>query len=235
MKEQRSNCPNGCYGFEFRCSSHSFIGHINMYEPNLFSSEEAHGHYTLPLKDAEVVYYPQFIPMEAASEAFQKLLNETVWQQDDIKIFGKLYKQPRLTALYGENGKSYSYSGITMFPKPFTPLLKEIKAKIEAETKVSFTTVLLNLYRDGNDSNGWHRDNEKELGENPVIASVSLGAERAFHFKHRTDKHLKYKLQLDHGSLLLMQRGTQRHWLHQLPKTKKVTEPRINLTFRVIQ
>ncbi len=202
---------------------------------SLFSSDEESEPITVPLKNAHVIYYPQLFEANYASEAFQKLLKETPWQQDDIKIFGKVHLQPRLTALYGENGKSYSYSGITMLPKPFTPILNEIKAKVEAVTKVSFTSVLLNLYRDGTDSNGWHSDNEKELGINPLIASVSFGARRPFHFKHRKDKSLKYRIFLDPGSLLVMRGETQHHWLHQLPKSKKITEPRINLTFRIIK
>lgn len=205
-----------------------------MYENSLFSSEEEPETISLPLQDGQVDYYPQYLAPGYASEVFQKLLNEIEWQQDDIKVFGKIYPQPRLTALYGVEGKSYRYSGITMFPKPFTPLLIELKSRIEKVTDVTFTSVLLNLYRDGNDSNGWHSDNEKELGENPVIASLSLGAERIFHLKHRNKKDLRYRLQLEHGSLLIMHGATQHHWLHQLPKSKKVTEPRINLTFRVI-
>lgn len=156
------------------------------------------------------------------------------WQQDDIKVFGKIYPQPRLTALYSNNGKPYSYSNITMQPHNFTEVLMEIKKKIETKTDVAFTTCLLNRYRHGKDSNGWHADNEKELGENPVIASVTLGQERYFHLKHRTDKDLRQKLLLQHGSLLVMQGATQNHWLHQIPKTTKPIGERINLTFRVI-
>lgn len=206
-----------------------------MSDLNLFSSEEDRSAIPLSLRDATVVYYPNFISSKYASEFFQKLLKETPWQEDTIKIFGKEYQQPRLTALYGEEGKSYSYSGITMFPSAFTPLLHELKTLTENEVNIKFTTVLLNLYRDGNDSNGWHSDDEKELGENPVIASLSLGAKRYFHLKHKKDKKLKFKISLDHGSLLLMKGTTQHHWLHQLPKSKKVTEPRINLTFRIIK
>jgi alkylated DNA repair dioxygenase AlkB len=157
------------------------------------------------------------------------------WQQDDITIFGKTYRQPRLTALFGNNGKPYSYSNITMKPEEFTPDLLEIKKRIETKTKAVFTTCLLNLYRDGNDSNGWHADNEKALGEYPVIASITLGQERYFHLKHRTRKELKHKLLLEHGSLLLMQGETQHQWLHQIAKTKKPIGERINLTFRVIK
>ena len=206
-----------------------------MFDFNLFLSEEDRRAIPLSLKDATVVYYPNFISPKYASEVFQKLFKETPWREDTIKIFGKVYKQPRLTALFGEEGKSYSYSGITMSPSAFTPLLHKLKTLIEKETNIKFNTVLLNLYRDGNDSNGWHSDDEKELGNNPVIASLSLGAKRNFHLKHKKDKSLKFKISLDHGSLLLMKGNTQHHWLHQLPKSKKVTEPRINLTFRIIK
>lgn len=185
--------------------------------------------------DAEIDYYPNFIDSERASELFSKLLAEVAWQHDSITIFGKTYPQPRLTALYGNEGKSYSYSNLKMHPHLWTPLLLQIKAEVEAICQVSFTTVLLNYYRDGNDSNGWHADDEKELGVNPVIASVSLGASRRFHLQHNTSKAEKLQLTLTSGSLLVMQGTTQHFWKHQLPKTKKVIGPRINLTFRIIQ
>ncbi len=149
-------------------------------------------------------------------------------------LFGKTYWQPRLTALYADNGKSYTYSGITMHPKPFGPVLLEIKSQVEAAVGSVFTTCLLNKYRDGSDSNGWHADNEKELGRNPVIASVSLGGVRSFHLKHRKKRQWRHKMALHHGSLLLMQGTTQHYWLHQVPKTKKPVGERINLTFRYI-
>lgn len=188
----------------------------------------------LPLKNAEITYYPNFFLEKKANHYFQKLLTETPWQQDDIKVFGKMYQQPRLTALYGTKGKSYSYSGITMHPKQFTKDLFSIRDKIETVVKEEFNTVLLNLYRNGNDSNGWHSDDEKELGLNPIIASVSFGAKRYFQFKSKKDSKKTYKLTLGHGSLLLMAGTTQHFWHHQLPKTKMVQEPRINLTFRKI-
>jgi alkylated DNA repair dioxygenase AlkB len=190
---------------------------------------------SLNLSESDIIYFPEFYDSEVASKMFDTLLNETDWQQDDIKVFGKTYKQPRLTALYAENEKTYSYSNITMFPKPFTPLLKQIKKDIEVVSNQTFTTVLLNLYRDGNDSNGWHSDDEKELGENPAIASLSLGEARWFHLKHKLDKQQKSKIKLAHGSLLLMQGSTQRFWKHQLAKTAKKVGPRINLTFRLIK
>ena len=188
----------------------------------------------LPLKEAEVFYYPNFLTSEIADLYYQILFKEINWQQDSITVFGKTYPQPRLTALYGLEGKAYTYSGITMLPIPFNKVLKEIKEKIQKVTKENFTTVLLNLYRNGSDSNGWHSDNEKELGKNPCIASVSFGADRFFQFKNKKEKSTTYKLSLTHGSLLVMGGKTQHYWLHQLPKTTLVNTPRINLTFRKI-
>ncbi|WP_373519024.1 alpha-ketoglutarate-dependent dioxygenase AlkB [Pricia sp.] len=188
----------------------------------------------LNLPDSEITYFPIFFSQDKADTYFEHFKREVPWQQDDIKVFGKVHPQPRLTALYSNNGKPYSYSNVTMQPHDFTEALMEIKKKIESKTDVIFTTCLLNRYRYGKDSNGWHADNEKELGQNPVIASVTLGQERYFHLKHREDKSLKQKLLLEHGSLLVMQGATQHHWLHQIPKTAKTIGERINLTFRVI-
>lgn len=202
---------------------------------DLFTSEKNNTPIKLALPDANITYYSSFFSPEESSEYFQILLNEIEWQEDDIKVFGKTYKQPRLTALYGMNNASYRYSGITMFPKPFNFILKEIKTKIEEITEIKFTTVLLNFYRDGSDSNGWHSDDEKELGENPVIVSISLGAERTFRLRHKKDKTKKKNLILQHGSLLIMKGETQHHWQHCIPKSKKDIKPRINLTFRVIK
>ncbi|WP_431135643.1 alpha-ketoglutarate-dependent dioxygenase AlkB family protein [Psychroserpens mesophilus] len=198
---------------------------------NLFSEEKT----ILKLPDAELIYIPKFLNQLKADYYLKHLKSNIDWQQDDITIFGKTFKQPRLTALFAENKSSYSYSNITMYPQPFTSELLEIKNKIQQETQHTFTTVLINLYRDGNDSNGWHADNEKELGENPVIASLSLGEVRPFHFKHRRLKGERYKIGLEHGSLLIMKGAMQHHWLHQIAKTKKVIGARINLTFRNLQ
>ncbi|MGY8914354.1 MAG: alpha-ketoglutarate-dependent dioxygenase AlkB family protein [Flavobacteriales bacterium] len=196
---------------------------------NLFTEPQ-----TLALPDADITYYPNFLEPKDADAYFELFKNTTPWQQDDIRIFGKTHAQPRLTALFGNNGKPYSYSNITMQPHEFTHELLAIKEKIEVITKNSFTTCLLNLYRNGKDSNGWHADNEKELGINPVIASITLGQERFFHLKHRQHKEEKHKLLLEHGSLLLMKGTTQHHWLHQIPKTAKPISERINLTYRVV-
>lgn len=188
----------------------------------------------LRMKDADVEYYSNFFSREESNIYFKRLLNNLSWKEDTIKVFGKTYLQPRLTAFYADNTRTYKYSNITMTPDIFDGELLEIKNNIESKLKIKFTSCLANLYRDGKDSNGWHADNEKELGENPIIASVSFGTERVFHFKHKYDKVLKKKITLEHGSLLLMQGETQHNWLHQIPKTQKPIGKRINLTFRII-
>jgi len=186
------------------------------------------------LPDAQLRYEPHFLSSDTADQLFKNLSTQVTWKEDSIRLFGKTYAQPRLTALYGDQGKSYTYSGIQMHPTPFTPELLDLKLRIEDLSGERFTTCLLNLYRDGKDSNGWHADNEKELGNQPFIASVSLGANRAFHIKHREDKSLRFRMQLEHGSLLLMGGNMQESWLHQIPKTRKPVGQRINLTFRKI-
>lgn len=187
------------------------------------------------LPDAELIFYPAFFTKEESDSFFDELTNQTPWQQRQTKVWGKLYNEPRLTAWYGEEGTAYSYSGITLNPLPWTPVLLAIKTRIETVVDVAFNSVLLNLYRDGNDSVGWHSDNEASLGTNPVIGSVSLGATRKFQLQHRDNKELRQDMELTHASLLVMQGTTQHFWKHQLPKTKKVHLPRINLTFRVIK
>lgn len=198
---------------------------------SLFQSEPI----VLNLPDAEIIYYPNFFDKKEADAIFAELKNETPWQQDDIRVFGKIHPQPRLTALFGNDGKPYSYSNIKMQPHPWTLLLQKIKSYIESVSDTNFTTVLLNQYRDGKDSNGWHADNEKELGTNPIIASVSFGAERVFQLKHNSISNLKQNILLEHGSLLIMKGTTQHFWKHQIPKTSKPIGSRINLTFRVIE
>ena len=195
---------------------------------DLFSQEKQD--FILP--NAELIYVPNFFDKELANQYFDRINTETDWQHNDITVFGKTYKEPRLTALYSDTDQPYGYSNLIMYPKPFTNVLKGIKSKVEAFSDYNFNTLLINLYRNGDDSNGWHADNERELGVNPIIASVSFGEERPFHFKHRTIKEERHKLILEHGSLLIMKGEMQHHWLHQIAKTKKQVAPRINLTFR---
>ena len=198
---------------------------------SLFKSEPV----VLDLPDAEIIYYPKFFDKEQSDLIYTELLQDIAWQQDNITIFGKTHPQPRLTALYGNEGKPYSYSNIKMQPHPWNSLLQKIKYYIEETTGCQFTTVLLNQYRDGKDSNGWHADNEKELGINPIIASLSFGSERVFQLKHNTIADAKKSIVLEHGSLLLMKGSTQHFWKHQIPKTAKPIGTRINLTFRSIK
>ena len=198
---------------------------------SLFPSEAQ----VLDLPKAEVIYYPNFLETKEAVSIFENLHKETPWQQDNITVFGKVYAQPRLTSLYANNSLPYSYSNITMHPHSFTPLIDSLRKRIEKHTKATYTTCLLNLYRNGKDSNGWHSDDEKELGMNPTIASLSIGANRLFKFRSKEDKSKIKSLIIESGSLLLMKGETQHNWQHQLPKTSKIVPPRINLTFRKIE
>lgn len=198
---------------------------------SLFQSEP----FNFNVPDATIIYYPNFYEKIEADIIFEQLKNEIPWQQDEIRIFGKTHLQPRLTALFGNKDKNYSYSNITMQPMPWNELLHKIKTKVEDVSNSNFTNVLLNNYRDGKDSNGWHADNEKELGSNPIIASLSFGVVRTFQMKHNTDKNQKINILLEHGSLLIMKGATQHFWKHQIPKTSKNIGTRINLTFRIIK
>ena len=184
------------------------------------------------LLDGELNYYPEFLSKKTSDDLFYKLKKTIPWKQDLIKVFGKTYSQPRLTSLHSTLKKNYSYSTITMTPLEMTSDLIYLMSQIKKINNTNFNTVLLNLYRDGSDSNGWHADNERELGKNPVIASLSLGESRYFHLKHRTKKNQRFKIKLDHGSLLIMSGVMQHKWLHMIPKTKKILGERINLTYR---
>ena len=183
----------------------------------------------------ESYFWEFFFETAESNVFFETLKTEVSWKQEPIKLFGKTIMQPRLTALQGIPTIPYGYSGIRMNPDPFSPTLLAIKARIEPLAGVDFTHVLLNRYRDGKDSMGWHRDNEKELGSNPVIASVSFGSARDFQFRLYESKSEKRSVTLHHGSLLIMKGPTQHHWEHQVPKRANVSGERINLTFRVIK
>jgi alkylated DNA repair dioxygenase AlkB len=163
----------------------------------------------------------------------QAITDDTPWRQEEITVYGKPYLQPRLSAWYGD--LAYSYSGIRLEPLPWTPTLLEIKRRVETLVKHNFNSVLLNLYRDQHDGMGMHSDDERELGPEPAIASLSLGEERTFLLKHKSRKDLKtVKLTLPSGSLLLMQGQTQQHWRHGINRERQVCAPRLNLTFRTI-
>jgi len=197
------------------------------------SSEPKTMLYDLP--DADITLFENFFTNQESKKLYQNLIENIQWRQDKIKIFGKLINQPRLTAFYGDSSKDYSYSGIVMKPIDWNDDLLFIKNRVEEMAKIKFTSVLLNYYRDGKDSMGWHSDDEKELGQNPVIGSVSFGESRVFQLRHKLRKDIKkVDIKLTDGSFLLMKGSTQHFWQHQIPKTTRNLESRINLTFRVI-
>lgn len=183
----------------------------------------------------DVLLIDPFLDAESSMNLFKTLYETLSWQSLQIKLYGRLLNQPRLTAFYGDDGIHYTYSNLTLKAEPFTQELLNIKQTIESVCQTTFNCVLANLYRDGNDSMGWHSDDEPSLGDQPTIASISFGAERRFHLKHQFDPSIPtQKLLLRPGSLLIMQGQSQSHWQHQLPKSKRVALPRINLTFRRI-
>lgn len=204
---------------------------------DLFSKIEEPGKFEIfGLKDAEVLFMRSFLKQKEADEYFGILKDTIHWKQEEIKVYGKIFPFPRKTAWYGNEGYNYSYSGLNLNPEPWTEELLELKTRIESLLPGEvFNSVLLNMYRDGNDKVGWHSDDEKELGVNPVIASLSLGATRRFDIKHKTEKGLEHQFELTNGSLIVMKGAMQHHWLHQIPVQKKVLLPRINLTFRTIR
>lgn len=179
--------------------------------------------------DGSAVYRPDFLDRDTCDEHLTGLLDEVPWEARSIVLFGRSVPQPRLACWFGD--ESYSYSGITMEPRSWSPRLASLKSMIEAATNHSFNSVLVNLYRDGNDSMGWHADDEPELGSEPVIASLSLGRTRKFRFRHRETKET-IEVDLEPGSLVVMSGLSQTCWIHDVPKSKRVKEPRINLTFR---
>jgi alkylated DNA repair dioxygenase AlkB len=188
----------------------------------------------IQLPDADIVFYPTLLDRQERDRFLTELMQTIDWRQEWITIYGRSLPQPRLTAWYGDPGASYTYSGLTLHPVAWTEALLGLKVTLEAVSGVRFNSVLLNLYRDGNDSMGWHSDDEPELGQNPVIGSLSLGGTRRFILRHRHEKSWKHELELTSGSFLLMRGTTQHYWQHQVPKTRRSVSPRINLTFRLI-
>ena len=181
---------------------------------------------------ARLLYHPKFIPLNKSNDLLNQWTDELHWVQSKIKLFGQQRAIPRLNAWYGE--KPYSYSGVNFTSRAWTPEMLDIKQRIESFTQSQFNSVLANYYRNGQDCMGWHSDDEKSLGENPLIASVSLGATRRFTIRNKSNKSDKQELPLEHGSLLLMLGTTQADWQHAIPRTKKCQAKRINLTFRTI-
>ncbi len=183
------------------------------------------------IPNGKILFQPQFLTTSKADTLFSQLRSSLAWKQESIRMFGKSVLQPRLQAWYGD--AAYTYSGLTMIPLPWNPQLLTIKQRAECAASAPFNSVLANLYRDGQDYMGWHQDNEPELGQQPIIASVNLGATRCFVLRHIETKS-KIEYTLSHGSLLVMAGDLQTHWQHTVPKSTRVDQERINLTFRHI-
>ena len=183
--------------------------------------------------DGIALYIPNFIEQNEASILYDILLDSIKWQRDSVKMFGKTHILNRKMAWYGDSDKKYSYSGISRSPISWTSELSKIKQRCETLCLHSFNSCLLNYYQDGIQGMGWHADNEKELGNNPIIASVSLGAVRTFRCKHRMSNHT-IDIVLEPGSLLIMKGSMQHNWVHSLPISRRIKDARINCTFRTI-
>lgn len=188
----------------------------------------------IELPDADLRYWPQAVPPARADELFARLRDDVHWQQEDVVIFGERRRVPRLVAWHGDPGTAYTYSGTRHEPAPWLAELATLRAVAQDLTGHPYNSVLLNLYRDGRDGMGWHADDEPELGPQPAIASLSLGATRRFRLRHRRHRDTGVTLDLAHGSLLLMAGATQRHYVHAVPKTARPVGERINLTFRYV-
>ncbi len=181
--------------------------------------------------EGEAIYYGPIFSPEQCAAFFDDLLKGIEWKNEEIIIFGKAIISKRKVAFYGDDGVEYTYSNKTKKGLVWTDHLLKIKSLVESHTQVNYNGCLLNLYHDGNEGMGWHSDGEKEILTNSSIASISLGIDRKFSFKNKSSKET-VSIQLENGSLLEMKGAIQKHWLHALPKSKKITKPRINLTFR---
>jgi len=182
-------------------------------------------------KDGIVYYYGKILSSETANHCFDLLIQNIQWENDDLVFFGKHVTTKRKVAWYGDSEYVYTYSNSTKRALAWTKELCELKQIVEKYAETKFNSCLLNLYHNGNEGMGWHSDDEKPLGKNNTIASLSFGAERKFSFKHKRTKQI-VSLVLEHGSLLVMKGATQSNWLHSLPRSKNITQSRINLTFR---
>jgi alkylated DNA repair dioxygenase AlkB len=202
-------------------------------QQSLFGSHYDNTPIQLDMPNADLKYFPHFIPVQEASAIMRSLQGSLEWRQEQITLYGKTFDVPRLQAWYGDEQAGYQYSNLTMRPLPWNPILLELKQKCENASNSHFNSVLANFYRHGQDGMGRHADNEPELGQQPVIASVSFGAVRNLDFYHNQNRN-KVRVPLADGSLLLMGGATQKCWQHGIAKSKKILGPRINLTFRYI-
>lgn len=209
--------------------------HASLFEASMTGTLCEHDHAIAVFAGSDdVLYYPHFFPRIEADRYFSALLG-AAWKQEQFSIYGRSVPMPRLTAWYGDPGATYTYSKIVNEPLPWRPELLEILADLESFSGVRFNSVLLNRYRDGSDSISWHADDEPELGAEPIIASISLGAARTFQFRSRSDRRVAGSVLLEHGSLLLMKGDSQRMYQHAIPKERRIVGERVNLTFRVVR
>ena len=183
------------------------------------------------LPDARVTYDATFLRPSDADALFATLLRDVDWRQDHIQLFGRTHALPRLQQWFADDGLAYTYSRVTLPPAPWPSALDALRTRLQAEVGAPFNSCLASLYRDGQDTNGWHADDEPEFGTDPVIASVSLGAVRTFRMRHETTRQT-WSIELGHGSLLVMAGATQRCWKHTVPRRMRCASPRVNLTFR---
>jgi alkylated DNA repair dioxygenase AlkB len=202
-----------------------------MHSPSTASGNDCR---IIELEGAELRLWPTAWHPSESAKFFAVLRQDIDWRQEEVTLFGRRHTVPRLVAWHGDPGAHYTYSGTGHAPHPWTPELVTIRRRVRELTGADFNAVLLNLYRDGRDGMGWHADDEPELGPAPLIASVSLGAPRRFRMRHRRRRERTLNLDLEDGSLLLMGRSVQHHWLHALPKTSQAVGERINLTFRQV-
>ena len=205
-----------------------------MDQPSLFDNEpDTPTRETFALGDSEIQYVANAFTAREADRLFQSLLDAIPWRTATLTIAGQKHPLPRLQCWMADQGRSYSYSGLKLSPHPWNPDVLRIKARLEQLCEHSFNSVLLNYYRGGSDSVSWHADDETELGPNPIVASVSLGAERTLEFKPKFNLTTpKKQIVLGSGSILIMGKTIQNNWLHQIPKISGTIDPRISLTFR---
>lgn len=188
----------------------------------------------LPIVNGKLSLDERFLTIEQADQLLEQLLKELPWRHDALTVFGKSHLMPRQHCFQSDEELCYQYSGLVLNAESFHPKVRQLKRYLEAVTGLAFNAVLINLYRDGLDKMGWHSDDEAALGNTPNIASISLGAKRSFKLRHKDKVAADINLELDHGSLLLMGGELQRYWQHSLPQRKKISQPRINFTFRYL-
>jgi len=205
-----------------------------MYQPKLIERPEDDAPRVVLDERGLVTYDPCFLERPVADVLLHELLSEVPWKQEHLRVYGREIPFPRLTAWYGDPGAIYTYSGIANRPLAWTPVLALLRERLQRTLGTCFNSVLLNLYRTGCDGMGWHADDEPELGARPVVASVSLGAVRRFELRSRQTGEVR-RIELEHGSLLVMRGESQRCWEHQVPKERTVRATRVNLTFRAVQ